>query len=72
LSDITYTGVPLLDTIGVKALMNEAVFNDRVFSGFSFGSFLQRRLSLAEQLGWLHPPSSINVVETQCVKAGAL
>jgi hypothetical protein len=35
------------------------------------GPFLQRRLSLAEQLGWLHPPS-INVVETQCVKAGAL
>jgi hypothetical protein len=42
---------------------------------------LQRRLSLAEQRGWLHPPPplpggwhlySINVVETECVKAGAL
>jgi hypothetical protein len=41
---------------------------------FLFGPFLQRRLSLAEQLGWLPPPPplSINVVETQCVKAGAL
>jgi hypothetical protein len=28
LSDIIYTGVPLLDTIRVKALMNEAVSNE--------------------------------------------
>ena len=53
----------------------------QVFSqDFLLGPFLQRRLSLAEQLGWLHPPPptggltpvSINVVETECVKAGAL
>jgi hypothetical protein len=49
------------------------------FQDFLLGPFLQRRLSLAEQLGWLTPPPpppppppSINVVETQCVKAGAL
>jgi hypothetical protein len=55
------------------------------FQDFLLGPFLQRRLSLAEQLGWLHPlpppppplPGgwhlySINVVETECVKAGAL
>jgi hypothetical protein len=38
------------------------------FQDFLLGPFLQRRSSLAEQLGWLH---SINVVETECVKAGA-
>jgi hypothetical protein len=53
------------------------------FQDFLLGPFLQRRLCLAEQLGWLHPPPpywggggwqlySINVVETECVKAGAL
>jgi hypothetical protein len=50
------------------------------FQDYLLGPFLQRRLSLAEQLGWLHPRphqggwhlNSINVVETQCVKAGAL
>ena len=48
------------------------------FQDFLLGPFLQRRLSLAEQLGWLHPPppstggAGINVVETECVKAGAL
>jgi hypothetical protein len=26
------------------------------FQDFLLGPFLQRRLSLAEQLGWLHPP----------------
>ena len=43
------------------------------------GPFLQRRLSLAEQLGWLEPPPpppSINVVETKlrrnALKQGAL
>jgi hypothetical protein len=51
------------------------------FQDFLLGPFLQRRLSLAEQRGGLHPPPplpwgwhlySINVVETECVKAGAL
>ena len=51
-------------------------FNQIIYQGFFqdflLGPFLQGRLSLAEQLGWLEPPPppSINVVETQCVKAG--
>ena len=48
------------------------------FQDFLLGPFLQRRLSLAEQLGWLHPPpptggltlvlDKCSSVETECVK----
>jgi hypothetical protein len=52
--------------------------NQGFFQDFLLGPFLQRRLSLVEQLGVLRrlspPPTCthFSVVEMQCVKAGAL
>ena len=61
-------------------LMLLYMYRVQFFQDFLLGPFLQRRLSLAEQLGWLHSLQGgggltlvLNkVVETECVKAGAL